>query len=122
MAQGFKDRLSYLCGTYTEQTKDVVIEARREIAARIVKRTPVDSGDARKNWKDRGNKEAPIWEFVNDARTIPYIFRLEYEQLIKSEGVVRAWSPQAPHGMVRISAAEWPEIVRGAARFIKNGS
>ena len=110
----FSDGLFLLCKDYNERQKRVIVESRREIAARIVKRTPVDSGDARRNWKDRGNKEDPIWYFVNDARVIPYIFKLEFEQLIKSEGVVRAWSPQAPHGMVRISAAEWPEIVRTA--------
>ena len=96
----FAKKIGALVRTYQNRIDDVMISARREISHRTWIRTPVDSGDARRNWKGEG-LYSETYTYFNDLKTIPYIRRLEY-----------GWSPQAPNGMVRISAAEWPEIVK----------
>lgn len=90
------------------------------VATKVVNRTPVDTGHARKHWSpalngaDTNNLSSQITAICNAMKAgdsfhltsdVPYIRRLEY-----------GWSPQArdPDGMVRISVAEWSGIVQRA--------
>lgn len=89
------------------------------VATKVVSRTPVDTGHARKHWSpalngaDTGNLSSQITAICNSMKAgdsfhltsaVPYIRRLEYD----------GHSPQAPAGMMRISILEWSEIVRRA--------
>jgi hypothetical protein len=76
--------------------------AATEAFERIWDRTPVDTGYARSRWQMVKTSAGLGYVISNDA---PYIVRLEY-----------GYSQQAPQGMVRITGAEWPEIVAWAAR------
>lgn len=58
----------------------------KETYDRVVKRTPIDTGNAREHYKI--NKH----DIEND---VPYIERLEY-----------GWSKQAPAGMLRVTERE----------------
>lgn len=91
-------------------------------------RTPVDTGRARGNWictlnePSRGSMEnsdettslneirsvvanSKVTDAVWLSNNLEYISALEY-----------GWSAQAPNGMMRLSAALWPDIVRTVAR------
>lgn len=96
-----------------------------ELFRRVVMRTPVDTGRARGNWQagvgtppagetDRTGASAALeqitgevesWDAENVAiylvNNVPYIVPLE-----------DGHSGQAPQGMVKISVAEFPQIVR----------
>nr|BDD43784.1 hypothetical protein 4 [Spirochaetaceae bacterium] len=102
-----------------------------ELFRRVVMRTPVDTGRARGNWQanvgspavgvveatDTGGgstimdiaKEVESWDVENVAiylvNNLPYIVPLE-----------DGWSDQAPAGMVKISLAEFPDIVEAMTR------
>lgn len=94
-------------------------------------RTPVDTGRARGNWictlnePSRGSMEnsdettslneirsvvanSKVTDAVWLSNNLEYISALEY-----------GWSAQAPNGMMRLSAALWPDIVRTVARKYK---
>lgn len=96
----FAAEIERLTLEYEKRTKGVIRDSCREISTRIVLRTPVDTGNARRNWEASGIDEQ-VYTFLNALTKTPYIRRLEY-----------GWSKQAPQGMVRISVAEWPDIVR----------
>lgn len=111
---------------YQQRLTSVVRKSCAEISTRIVARTPVDSGSLRASWTPnngepiaenvdiaQGGSRHDIASVVNNieagdtfslANGQPYARRIEYE----------GHSPQAPAGMVRITAAEWPQIVREA--------
>lgn len=94
-------------------------------------RSPVDEGVFRANWFgaygqiDRQTTESASRDSVGSVNqllggdihgnyfyytnSLPYAWRLEYE----------AWSLQAPNGMVRLTARQFPRFVREAARTIK---
>lgn len=102
-----------------------------EVFSRVVMRTPVDTGRARGNWQanvgspaagvveatDTGGSdtvmeianEVESWDVENVAiylvNNLPYIVALE-----------DGWSDQAPAGMVKVSLAEFPEIVEAMTR------
>ena len=104
----FSGRLGILISEYQRRIEKIVVDSRKEISNRISQRTPVDTGAARRNWKaEPADFRGDVYTYTNDLRTIPYIRRLEYDR----------WSPQAPSGMVRISAAEWHDIVSAIVRL-----
>lgn len=73
-----------------------------EVKVITIERTPEDKGDAKRSWGDNG---VPTFgKIYKLGSASPYIIPLEY-----------GWSPQArnPDGMVRRTAREWDEIVRG---------
>ncbi len=91
------------------------------ISAKVVSRTPVDSGRLRQSWTPKngapdfsnaGGDFAVVANSLQAGDTFtlangqPYVRRIEYE----------GHSPQAPTGMLRISVAEWQQIVRGVVR------
>lgn len=98
-----------------------------DVFRRVVLRSPVDTGRFRANWnisvgapnylttnsteESRGAAEAakaltlPVGGVVYLSNGLPYAQRLEY-----------GWSQQAPAGMVRVTVAEFDNIVAGATR------
>ena len=89
-----------------------------EVSERVIERTPIDTGFARSQWQPGINGDfsgaGDPFATVNltaaqmragDTFTLmnhcKYIRRLEY-----------GWSQQAPHGMVRITLAEAPDIAQ----------
>lgn len=110
--------------------EDVVTGAIIETAARVIERTPVDTGFARSAWQvsagharpgeveaaDRSGVIAlleikrnlaeggfqPVWVIHNNAK---YAWALE-----------RGHSKQAPNGMVGLTAREFPQIVEQVVR------
>lgn len=104
-------------------TRDSIVE----VSARVYERTPVDTGAAQGDWSpeinafnmtNSGGSIPAVVEKLTDGDTYyyanskPYIRRLEYE----------GWSKQAPNGMMRISIAQWGQIVRQRTKAARNGS
>lgn len=109
-----------------------------DVAAKLIMRTPVDTGRARGNWMigfaainsatsevvDKSGKgrlteiQSTLKKLdgVSDTavyitNSLPYIARLEY-----------GFSQQAPEGMVRLTAAEFAGIAAEAVNFVKSTS
>lgn len=78
------------------RTKRVIRRSHVELFNRIVDRTPVDTGNARGGWRQGGTLEA--YTIFN---AVHYIRKLEHGA-----------SQQAPLGMVGISVAEFPKILK----------
>ena len=111
---------------YQQRMASVIRQSCAELSTRVIARTPVDSGDLRASWTPNkgepkavnvdtasGGSRHDIAAVVNSleagdtyslANGQPYAQRIEYE----------GHSPQAPSGMVRITIAEFPQIVRSA--------
>lgn len=97
------------------------------LATNVITETPVDTGAARGNWQtsvgqpktgivERTGADAAIAEVeatvpdqagsvVYLSNNLPYINKLE----------LGGHSQQAPNGMVRVNAAQWPKIVEHEA-------
>lgn len=109
-----------------EKAERVVKASLIELGTNVITRTPVDTGQARRNWlyaygaADRSTttetdrtggerigaltKSVSVLDIGDEfymTNSLPYIKRLEYE----------GWSNQAPSGMVRVSTVDWPQIV-----------
>lgn len=103
-----------------------------DIFARVIMRTPVDTGRARGNWMagvgtmpigetgaiDKGGAataeaiqgvslSAKAGDIVYLTNTLPYILKLE-----------QGWSSQAPSGMISVTLREYPGVVEDAAREV----
>lgn len=140
MATGtvFSADIRQLVAKYKTRVQDVVKQSVQELSERVVTRTPVDTGAARNFWWssiDNGKTSHPspptkgqsgvrgsaggaaaiapadiaaapghIFQLRNGAA---YIRRLEYGH-----------SQLAPSGFVRITIAEFPQIVEQAARQV----
>ncbi|AKJ28838.1 HK97 gp10 family phage protein [Caldimonas brevitalea] len=96
-----------------------------DLFARVVQRSPVDTGRFKGNWNvnfgapdtsttevahaSRGDAEArkalslPVGGTVYLTNSLPYAHRLEY-----------GWSKQAPQGMVRLTVQEYAEAIQKA--------
>lgn len=99
----------------------VARESVAEAGARVIERTPVDTGFARSQWFPTVNGQPSfgqggyvvaavafsgfkLGERLGMANGTEYIDKLEYGS-----------SAQAPQGMVRATVAEWPAIVHQVA-------
>jgi hypothetical protein len=107
----------------------VVQKVAVDILARVVRRSPVDTGRFRSNWQvtigapatgtlpteDKSGNVAiaagqqalasfQVGPAVFITNNLPYGPRLEYE----------GWSKQAPAGMVRVTVAEYESLIRKA--------
>lgn len=83
-------------------------ESARKFAEKVVERTPYDEGDAQAGWGfDAVPESADFFagQTVSLVNREPYIRKLE-------EGS----SDQAPKGMLAVTAEEFPDIVKDAAR------
>ncbi len=102
-------------------------ESTAEAGARVIERTPVDTAFARNNWFPTLNGQftaggggavvasvsfsgMKLGDRLGLVNNTEYIVPLEYGA-----------SGQAPEGMVRVTAAEWPVIVREVAMRIGRG-
>lgn len=125
----------------------VVTETRVEVYNRLVLKSPVDTGRFRANWHLEGQpytytddktssdgseflsklSELAKHDVVYILNALPYARVLEYGLYGTGPGATvkttrDGYSVQAAYGMVRITAVEWPQIVREAvekAGFIK---
>ena len=129
MAGAFKLALSEFAAKAGERADQVVRQVVLEMAARIIVRSPVDTGRFRANW--RLGVDAPITGTTEATdktgdqaqgqiaaalperaagrvlyltNNLPYAWRLE-----------TGWSKQAPLGMVSLTALEFNGIVDGVA-------
>lgn len=118
------------------QAKYIILE----LFSRVVQRTPVDTGRARGNWSvsfgespalyvggppDKGDGTNRILSKLQEFKLgqtawltngLPYIRVLEYGEYpnpSKGEKTENGFSKRAPQGMVRITVAEFGQIVRG---------
>lgn len=87
----------------TEAKTDVVFKKIVfDIYARVVRRSPVDTGRFKGNWLMTPNvPKAPGSVLISN--NLPYAQRLE-----------DGWSDQAPIGMVKVTVAEFQSIVKKA--------
>src|SRR5690554_3218372 len=122
----FSKQLTAFVTGAQEKIDKTVKGATVTVASNVIFATPVDTGAARGNWQtsvgqpkagvtDRSGADAAISELVATvpdeagsvvyvSNNLPYIRKLEYGH-----------SQQAPKGMVRVSATEWPRIVQEEA-------
>jgi hypothetical protein len=84
-----------------------VQRAATQLFSRIVQRTPVDTGRARNGWQIEGTESFKLGKIIRILNPVEYVPVLESGS-----------SKQAPKGMVRVSANEWPEIVAVEARLV----
>lgn len=115
---GFAGQLKALTRAYNVRMNKTIRAAKLEVSNRIQKGTPVDEGTARRSWQSTPLDSNPYY-FTN---SLPYIRKLEYGGYTskpETAKTVGGFSKQAPHGMVRINAANWREIVLGFARVYK---
>ncbi len=101
-------QLNAILDGYKGDLLKVARKSATELGARVKDGTPIDSGDARKSWKDNG----PLvigkrYEYLSRHADCPYMRPLEYGH-----------SQQAPRGMVRINVIKWRSIVRKHAKSI----
>lgn len=137
----FKSDIDKIIAKTTDRLKKTVEGVRIEMSERVINRTPVDTGYARGNWQ--ASIDYPIKSEITRFDTIagfaptdgdgislraaskvaekdydktffltnsvPYIRNLEYF----------SGSNQAPHGMVRITVAEFEDILNEVLRGLK---
>jgi len=108
--------LGDLIRTYQNRTEDMLRLSCAELSALVITRTPVDTGVLQNSWTaakntiDFSNRGGNFVETANsldlgDTYSLgngqPYVGVIEYE----------GHSQQAPAGMLRVSTAEWDDIV-----------
>jgi hypothetical protein len=115
------------CAGNKDKIERVMRESVAEAGARIIERTPVDTGFARANWFPTLNGQiaaggggavvasvsyssAKIGDRLGLVNNTEYIKALEYGS-----------SQQAPQGMVRVTARQWPQIVQEVTMRVRNG-
>lgn len=90
-----------------------VVDAAKEFLVRVEKRTPVGDPSLWKYPAHKGYKpgtlkaswtlsytQTAIGVYATISNNVPYAERVEF-----------GWSSQAPEGMMRVTALEWPNIV-----------
>ena len=133
MANGnYKEVMDRFRRRVKEEPVAVIRHVAEEMSDRVIHRTPVDTGEARGNWRPAINaidqqhdpnsldqsgdvqtaqakaaaEQMKLGDVFSLANSTPYIGQLEYE----------AKSGQAPNGFLGITVAEFPLIVEEAAR------
>lgn len=124
-------KLDDLIKRYKRDALSTAKLAAADLSNRVIRRTPVDQGSLRASWTPNINTphavninindDAPMPDRHNHSAVInhmqqgdeyylcngqPYARRIEYE----------GHSGQAPSGMLRVSCAEWQQIVNRAAK------
>jgi len=126
---GFAAQLATFAVKSTDQASSIMRESIARFGARVITGTPVDEGTARGSWN--AQEGSPDMSFTGEkdptganaiarlsvalegvevgskfflSSSAPHIVPLEYGH-----------SEQAPGGMARIAAAEWPQMVAAAA-------
>jgi hypothetical protein len=110
---------------YIRDLERVAIESNEELATRVIKETPKDTGSLQASWTDGINNMRVVNVDTTEERSSintgtkaskiklgdvfsllngqPYARRIEYE----------GHSQQAKHGMMRMNIAAWQSIVNG---------
>lgn len=129
---GFSDSI----GRFNEKThkslEDVTRKAFLLLSSRVVRRTPVLSGRLRANWQtglnsmpsgtvDSTSGSLAMASAANKAKGLIIGSRLYLMNNLPYAKVIEEGhsTTKAPQGMVRISVAEWKNIVELAARAVK---
>lgn len=132
-AVNLESQLKQIVGGLQERVLLVTRRASLEIAQRVIERSPVDTGRFRGNWvcamhapagitrpttdKDGGETLGAVsaalsgWQAgqtIYITNHLPYAYRLEH-----------GWSQQAPHGMVRLTVAEFVQHVKSVVETLK---
>lgn len=97
----FSTQVRDIAAKYSRGMDTTVKSARTEVLNRVVARTPKATGAAAAGWEAKVDGET-----FTISNSVPYIRALEYGH-----------SSQAPNGMVRITMAEWLDIVSKAVRI-----
>jgi hypothetical protein len=109
----------------TKNFEAIVTKTVIDLFAKIVERTPVDTGRARANWAlamDVNSPEyadltdAADWEYETEDGTTIWI----YNNLVYIEALEEGHSEQAPIGMVAISLQEFTTFLTNAADKLSN--
>lgn len=120
----------------TNKTEKLFRQVCLEMSKRIIERSPVDSGRFRGNWNASINSanlatssanapaggapfsrarsvvtDMPFGSTFYFTNNLPYAYRLEYE----------GYSKQAPAGMVRVTVAEFQQVVTAQVQAVRNG-
>lgn len=132
---------------WTRKTEKAMDESTTAIALevfrRVIKRTPVETGRARANWQTSiGKPDYTITEQSDKsgdgaisralavlskrkgdapaflANSLPYVPKLEYGGYSEGPRTEGGFSRQAPKGMVRITIAEFDQIVRSKVKKV----
>ncbi|MCP1608717.1 hypothetical protein J2848_000353 [Azospirillum lipoferum] len=132
---GFADAIAKFSNKAVNSADQVVQQVATEIGGRLVKRTPVEEGEARGGWNasingysaagtgrlDPGGgatmeqiaavaATAKVGDTIFITNSVPHIIPLEH-----------GWSDRAPNGMVSVTAREAPRIVANIAGRIRQG-
>ena len=98
---GFSDQITAFVAETKQKMTDVAREAATEVKKRVEDRSPVDTGRFRGAWV--------IKDTLRSNGTISITNNTEYGPVLEDGS-----SDQAPNGMVGVTAAEWPGIVKEA--------
>ena len=120
--------VSYFARLYQQRMVSVVRNSIIELCTRVQIKSPIHSGSFRSSWTGsigstpyvvnvnikQGDSHRNDWlsvaQTVNPGNVFWFANGQPYGPLLEYEG----HSPQAPSGMVRITIAEFPQIVRSA--------
>lgn len=120
------NQLAAIAKKSEQKAVEVVQASTMRLFQRVVIESPVDTGMFRNNWftaldnidtsNDRAEdksgsgstnqleiklNDVNLGQYIYFTNSMPYANRIEYD----------AWSAQAPNGVVRVNALEWPSIV-----------
>lgn len=130
MAKGqFAEQMRRLVSTTKERQEYVRRRAIIALFDMVVLRTPVDTGRLRGNWvctintpntgSEAGIRSMAETKRQNEAKVNDSTYKdVVYltNNLTYAVAIEYGHSAQAPQGMMRISAAQWPAIVKRTAR------
>lgn len=127
-ARKFQRQLAAFSTKVEADVEDAIGEAILETGVRIIERTPVDTGRARGGWQttigsapsaaepDRDPGDAR-GELEQAARSFQLGDEVHISNAVEYIGILEDGnSAQAPQGMVKVTASEWPAIVEAAVR------
>lgn len=112
----------------------IMRDATTRVSNSLVRRTPVDEGEAVANWEAGVNRIPTDVDRVNDPKkratrarlreTVAAVNYGDYVAFVNFDEVAArlefGYSSQAPQGMVRLTARKWRGFVRGAGRAAQN--
>lgn len=130
MASDFGRQIRNFSRLVERRAERVARGAVLELGTRIITRTPVDTGRARGGWQTSiGGTAGPApgrspaeaeRELARAAETLVVGDQVHISNAVEYVPVLeRGSSAQAPRGMVEVTVAEWPDIVRRVARLAR---
>lgn len=121
----FFEKVEIWTGNTEEAISKIDRTSKLEVFSRVILRTPVDKGIARGGWSvnqrlsdgpaDRSGTVTIEAMSAAVQRTIPGEITSLVNVVSYIEDLEFGHSDQAPNGMVRVVALEWPDIVKAAA-------